>query len=221
MLFIVATPIGNMEDISLRALRILKEIDFILAEDTRKTGMLLKRLEIKKKMVSFFDHNEVKKMAWVMEELKKGKKIALVSSAGTPTIADPGFKLVRECRSANIEVTSIPGPSSVINALVLTSIPHDKFLFLGYLSRKKGDRIKCFQKIKEINITSVFLESPYRVLRSLIDLKEVLGDRKIAVIREMTKKFEEVLEGSLGEAISNLNKKPLKGEIIVIVKRLS
>ncbi|MCK4917028.1 MAG: 16S rRNA (cytidine(1402)-2'-O)-methyltransferase [Candidatus Omnitrophica bacterium] len=221
MLFIVATPIGNMEDISLRALRILKEVDFILAEDTRKTGMLLKRLDIKKKMVSFFDHNEGKRIAWVIEELKRGKTIALVSSAGTPTIADPGFKLVRECRRENVEVTSIPGPSSVINALVLTSVPHDKFLFLGYLSRKKSDRIKCFQKLKEINITGVFLESPYRVLRSLNDLKEVLGDRKIAVIREMTKKFEEVLEVSLGEAISNLNKKLLKGEIIVVVERLS
>ncbi len=219
MLFIVATPIGNMEDISLRAIRVLKETDFILAEDTRKTGILLQRLEIKKKMVSFYDHNEEKKISWIIEELKRGKNIVLVSSAGTPTIADPGFKLVRECRRENITVTSIPGPSSLINALVLTSIPHDKFLFLGYLSRKKGERIRCFEQINEINITAVFLESPFRILRSLKDLKGVFGNRRIAVVREMTKKFEEILEFSLEEAIIHFEKKMPKGEFTVVIDR--
>lgn len=217
MLYIIATPIGNSEDISLRALRILKEVDFILSEDTRKSGMFFKRLGIKKPLVSFFEHNEIKKIDWIVSELEKDKNIALVSSAGTPTISDPGYKLVRECRRRSLAVTSLPGASSLINALALTSIPHEKFTFLGYLPRKSGSRKKAFESIKNSASTAVFFESPYRLIKVLSELKKILSQRKIAVIREMTKKFEEVKEGSPEEILGYFAKKGLKGELVVIV----
>lgn len=216
-MYILATPIGNLEDITLRALRILREVDFILAEDTRKTGLLLKRLGIKKKLFSFYEHNELKKIPWVIEELKKGKEIALVSNAGTPTISDPGYKLVRECRREKLMITSLPGPSSVICALSLTSLPHEKFAFLGYIPRKKNERRKMLAKVKEGGITSVFFESPFRLLGSLKDLLDILGNRKVAIVREMTKKFEEVIELPLKEACSYFSQKKPRGEIILIV----
>jgi len=217
MLYIVSTPIGNLEDITLRAIRILGEVNFVLAEDTRKTGLLLSRIGIKKNLLSFYEHNEVKKIPFILEELKKGKNIALVSSAGTPTISDPGYKLIRECRENNITVISIPGPSSVITALSLTSLPHEKFIFLGYVPRKQGERKKIFNEIKGRSITSVFFESPYRIKRTLADLKDILGDKKITVLREMTKKFEEVLEMNCQEIIEVFDKKKPKGEIVLIV----
>jgi 16S rRNA (cytidine1402-2'-O)-methyltransferase len=217
MLYIVATPIGNLEDITLRALRLLKEVDFILAEDTRKTGLLLAHFGIKKPLVSFFEHSEVKKLPWVIEELKNGKNIALVSSAGTPTISDPGYKLVRACRSENLAFTSIPGPCSIANALALTSLAHDKFVFIGYLPRKGGERKRLLEKIKSWDITFLFLESPFRVLVSLNSIKEVFGNVRITLAREMTKKFEEVLELNIEEAIEHFEKVQPKGEFAIIV----
>lgn len=221
MLYIVATPIGNLEDITLRALRILGEVDLILAEDTRKAGFLLKHFSIKKKLISFYEHNEIKKIPWVIEELKRGEKIALVSSAGTPTISDPGYKLVRECRKESLPVASIPGPSSIINALALTSLPHDKFSFLGYLPRKKGERKKLFEKIKDQEMTFVFFESPFRIISALTDLKGILGNRKITTIREMTKKFEQVLEGDLETILKHFGKAKPKGEFTVVLDNRS
>lgn len=217
MLYIVATPIGNLEDITLRAISILKEADLVLCEDTRKTGFLLKRLEIKKPLISFFEHNEVKKMPQVIEELKKGKRIALVSSAGTPTISDPGYKLIRACREENISITSIPGPSSIINALSLSSIVHEKFVFLGYLPRKAGQRQKLFEEVRSWGLTVVFFESPHRLIKSLGMIKEVLGNRKVAVLREMTKKFEEVKEAEIDEVLSHFSSKKPRGELVIIV----
>lgn len=217
MLYIVSTPIGNLEDITLRAIRILGEIDFVLAEDTRKTGFLLKHIGIKKNLISFYEHNEVKRIPFILEELKKGKNIALVSNAGTPTISDPGYKLIRECRKISIPIISIPGVSSVITALSLTSLGHEKFIFLGYVSRKQGERKKIFNEIKKHGITSVFFESPYRIKKTLADLKDVLGDKKITVLREMTKKFEEILEMRIQEIIEVFGKKKPKGEIVLIV----
>ncbi|MCF7908198.1 MAG: 16S rRNA (cytidine(1402)-2'-O)-methyltransferase [Candidatus Omnitrophica bacterium] len=217
MLYLVATPIGNLEDITLRAIRILREVDLVLCEDTRKTGFLLKHLGLKKKLVSFFEHSEVKKMPWVIDELSQGKNIALVSSAGTPTISDPGYKLVRECRRLSLAVSSAPGASSVINALSLTSIPHEKFIFLGYIPKKKNQCKQLFDSVKDWGLAVVFLESPYRLIKSLEIVKEVFGDRKVAVAREMTKKFEEVKEAEAKELLVYFSNKKPKGEMVLIV----
>lgn len=220
-MYIVATPIGNREDITLRALGVLREVDFVLAEDTRKTGTLLKHFNIKNKLISFYDHNEDKKTARVLNELKKGKEIALVSSAGTPTISDPGFKLIRRCREEKVEVTSLPGASSLITALSLSGISSDKFTFFGYLPRKKGARRKLIAQIPNCPGSSVFFESPYRIVRTLEELERVLGDKKITVCRELTKKFEEVVESSLKEAVEHFREKKPKGEFTLVLSSAS
>lgn len=217
MLYVVATPIGNLEDITLRALRVLKEADLVLAEDTRKSGFLLAHFQTKKPLVSFFEHSEIQKIPWVIEELKKGKNIALISDAGTPTLSDPGYKLIRECRKEKINVVTIPGPSSITAALSITSIPHDKFIFLGYLPRKHNERVKLFEKVKHLEAAIVFFESPFRIVSALRDIKEITGDKKLAVARELTKKFEEVLELSISEAISHFEKTTPKGEFVIIL----
>jgi len=217
MLYIVATPIGNLEDITIRASRILGEVELILAEDTRKTGLLLKRLNIKKDLVSFYEHNEIRKIPLVIEELKRGKNIALVSSAGTPTISDPGYKLIKACREEGIPITSLPGPSSIINCLTLSSIPHDKFAFLGYMPRKRNAQKKLLERVKEWGLAIVFFESPYRILKSLELIKEVLGETRVVIAREMTKKFEEVLEAGVDEAIDHFNKKEPRGEFVIAI----
>jgi len=217
MLYIVATPIGNLEDITIRASRILGEVELILVEDTRKTGLLLKRLNIKKDLVSFYEHNEIRKIPLVIEELRKGKNIALVSSAGTPTISDPGYKLIKTCREEGIPITSLPGPSSIINCLALSSIPHDKFAFLGYMPRKRSAQKKLLERVKEWDLALVFFESPYRILKSLELIKEVLGKVRVVIAREMTKKFEEVLEVGVDEAIGHFSKKEPKGEFVIAI----
>jgi len=217
MLYLVAIPIGNLEDITFRAVRILKEVDLVLCEDTRKTGFLLKHLGVKKKLVSFFEHSEVKKIPWVVDELAQGKNIALVSSAGTPTISDPGYRLVRECQRLSLAVTSLPGPSSVVNALSLSSIPHEKFIFLGYIPRKTNQCKQLLNRVKDWGLTVVFFESPYRLIKSLRIIKEVLGNRKVAIAREMTKKFEEVKEAEVEEALAYFSNKKPKGEVVLIV----
>lgn len=217
MLYIVATPIGNMEDVTMRAVRILGEVDFILAEDTRKTGLFLQRLNIKKDLVSFYEHNEIRKIPLIIEELKKGRDIALVSSAGTPTISDPGYKLIRTCREEGIPITSLPGPSSIINCLALSSLPHDKFAFLGYMPRKRSAQKKLLERGKEWGLTLVFFESPYRILKSLKLIKEVLGEARVAIAREMTKKFEEVYEAGVEEVIDHFTKKEPKGEFVIAI----
>ena len=221
MLYIVATPIGNLEDITLRALRVLREVDFILAEDTRKTGLLLKHFAIKKPLHSFYDHNEVKKLPWAIEELKKDKDIALVSSAGVPTVCDPGYKLIRECRSQGLKVTSVPGPSSVINALALSSLPHDKFAFFGYLPRKTSEIKKVLQKAQICQCLVGFFESPFRIVKSLETIKGILGNKRLIIAREMTKKFEEVLDLNLEEAIAHFSKRKPKGELTLFINMRS
>jgi 16S rRNA (cytidine1402-2'-O)-methyltransferase len=217
MLYVVATPIGNLEDITLRALRVLKEADLVLAEDTRKSGFLLAHFGTKKPLVSFFEHSEIQKIPWVVEELKKGKNIALISDAGTPTLSDPGYKLIRECRKEKISVVPIPGASSITTALSVTSIPHDKFIFLGYLPRKHNERLKLFEKVKHLEAAIVFFESPFRIVSALRDIKEAIGDKNVAIGRELTKKFEEVLELSISEAIAHFEKTTPKGEFVIIL----
>jgi 16S rRNA (cytidine1402-2'-O)-methyltransferase len=221
MLYLVATPIGNLEDITLRALRVLREVDFILAEDTRKTGRLLKRFGIKKKLISFYEHNERRKIPWVIAEIKKGKNIALVSNAGTPTLSDPGYKLVRECRKESLPLTSLPGPSSITNALALSSQPHEKFVFLGYIPRKENQRQKLLMKVKNWEATLVFFESPFRVIGSLEDLMAALGNRSITVAREMTKKFETVYEGNIEGALKHFRQNKPRGEFTLILDNRS
>jgi len=204
MLYIVATPIGNSEDVTLRALRALGEVDLILAEDTRKTGLILKKWGATNKLVSFYEHNEARKTPGI--------------NAGTPTLSDPGYSLVRECRKEGIPVTSLPGPSSITNALALTSLGHEKFAFLGYMPRKPNERKKLLEKVKNWDIAIVFFESPFRLLKSLNDLKQVLGNRRIAIAREMTKKFEEILELNLEQAIKYFENKKPKGEFTIIFR---
>ncbi len=217
MLYIIATPIGNLEDITLRALCLLKEVDFILAEDTRKTALLLKHFGMEKKLYSFYDHNEAEKIPQVIKALEGGQTCALVSNAGTPTISDPGYKLIRACCEKNLPITAVPGPSSVINALSLTSLPHDKFVFLGYLPRKQSACKKLLSEVKSWNLTAVFFESPFRLLKSLESIKEVFGSRKTAVAREMTKKFEEVKEGAPDELLAYFSTRKPKGELVLII----
>lgn len=218
MLYIIATPIGNLEDVTLRALRLLKEVDFVLSEDTRKTANLLRRFQIKNKLISFYEHNEERKIPKIIGELKKGGQAALVSSAGTPAVSDPGFKLIKSCRENNIPITCLPGASSLTAALALSSIPHDKFIFLGYLPRKKGARLKLFSRVLDFSGACVFFESPYRVLRSLEELQSALGNRKITVCREMTKKFEEVLESNIQEVRKKLSFQKPRGEFTFVVE---
>lgn len=217
-LFIVPTPIGNLEDITLRALRILKEVDFILAEDTRTTGFLLKHYGIEKKLVSHHQFNEHKTISNIVMQLIGGKVIALVSDAGTPAISDPGYLLVRECIRAGIQVECLPGATAFIPSLVNSGIPSDRFVFEGFLPHKKGRQTKL-EKLSGEEKTMIFYESPFRLLKTLSQLAEVLGENRYACVsRELTKLHEENARGSLKELIVHFGKKTVKGEIVIIVE---
>lgn len=217
MLYVVATPIGNLEDITIRAVRFLRNVDIVLAEDTRKTTTLLKRYEIKKPLLSFHDHNKKTRTKQVLALLEKGKEIALVSSAGTPGISDPGFYLLRACATKNITFTAAPGPTAVINALVLSGLPTDKFFFVGFLSPKRSRRAKELKELSLIKTTFVFFESCHRVTPMLNDVGNCFGDKKIAVVKEMTKVYEEVLRGDARSISLQIKKIPIKGEFAVVV----
>ncbi|HLG93336.1 MAG TPA: 16S rRNA (cytidine(1402)-2'-O)-methyltransferase [candidate division Zixibacteria bacterium] len=217
-LFLVATPIGNLEDLSPRAERILKEADAVAAEDTRHTGQLLARFGIKAKLISFHEQNEEKRLPEILELLKEGKKIALVSDAGTPGISDPGFVLVRACHRNEFPVYAVPGPSAVLAALVTSGLPTNRFLFEGFLPKKPGKRRKRLEYLQELDATLVFFESPYRLAKFLEELKEALGDRQAAVARELTKKFEETRTGNLSALAEYYSAHPPKGEITVVVE---
>ena len=217
-LFIIPTPIGNLEDITLRAIRILKEVDLILAEDTRKTGILLKHFGIEKKMMAHHQHNEHHTVALIAERIAGGETIALVSDAGTPGISDPGFLLVRECIKAGIDVECLPGPSAFIPALVNSGLPSDTFCFEGFLPQKKGRQTKLLL-LKEEKRTMIFYESPHRLLKALEQLAEYFGgDRRASVSRELTKIYEETKRGTIEELINYFKEKTVKGEIVIIVE---
>lgn len=224
MLYLVATPIGNLEDITLRALRILKEVDLIAAEDTRVTKILLDRYEIKKPLISYHEHSRLRKVDYLVEQLKAGKNIALVSDAGTPSISDPGGFLVEKAYEAGISVIPIPGPSALTTAVSICGFPADRFLFLGFLPKKKGRQslLKNLGKreFSEIKMF-VFYESPGRILRTLEDLKNFLGDKEIMIGRELTKKFEEILRGTISEAIVHFKEEKLRGEFVLCLKNSS
>ncbi|MBE9491464.1 MAG: 16S rRNA (cytidine(1402)-2'-O)-methyltransferase [Bacteroidetes bacterium] len=217
-LFLVPTPIGNLEDITLRAIRILKEADIILAEDTRKTGILLKHLAIEKKMLSHHQFNEHKTVQQIIDRLKMGECIALVSDAGTPSISDPGFLLIRECIKQEIDIECLPGPTAFIPALVMSGIPTDHFIFEGFLPHKKGRKSRL-ERLSEQPYTMVFYESPYRLIKTLEQFVEYFGpDRKASVSKELTKIYEKTERGTLIQLAERFKSESIKGEFVIIVE---
>ncbi len=217
-LILVPTPIGNLGDITLRAIEVLKTADLILSEDTRKSGILLKHFDIRTPLQSYHDHSSSNKLGRVIDNLKSEKTIAYITDAGTPAISDPGFVLVREAIRNDIPVEVLPGASAVMPAVVLSGLPCERFCFEGFLPQKAGKRKKILESYEKDKRTLVFFESPYKLLAHLEEVRAVLGDRKAAVVRELSKKFEEVVRGSLGEVIENFSKRRIKGEIVVIVE---
>lgn len=216
-LFVIPTPVGNLEDITLRALRLLREVNLILAEDTRTTSVLLHHYDIHTPMLSHHKFNEHQTVDAIVERLQKGESVALVSDAGTPAISDPGFLLVRACVAADIEVECLPGATAFVPALVDSGLPCDRFCFEGFLPQKKGRQTKLTELAAETR-TMIFYESPFRVLKTLEQLAEYLGsDRKAAVSREISKKFEETVRGTLAELVQHFKEHPPKGEFVIVV----
>lgn len=216
-LYIVPTPIGNLEDMTLRAIRVLGEVDFILAEDTRTSSVLLKHYNIDKPLRSHHKFNEHATVASVREAIEAGRDVALISDAGTPGISDPGFLLVRTCVEAGIEVETLPGATAAIPALVQSGFPCDRFCFEGFLPQKKG-RQKRLTELESESRTIIFYESPFRVVKALEQLAEHFGaERRVAVVREITKKFEQTVRGTLAEAIAHFKSHPPKGEFVIVL----
>jgi 16S rRNA (cytidine1402-2'-O)-methyltransferase len=217
-LYLVPTPIGNLRDITLRAIDVLQSVDVILAEDTRTTGKLLKHLNIQKSLQSYHIFNEHKTVEKLIERLKKGEVMALVSDAGTPAISDPGFLLVRACKEAGLEVNCLPGPTAFVPALVNSGLPNDRFTFEGFLPHKKGRKTRI-EALAEEQRTMIFYESPHRLMKTLEQLAEVFGEDRVAsVSRELTKLFEENIRGTFAELITYYQEHPIKGEIVLVVQ---
>ena len=217
MLYVVPTPVGNLEDITLRALRILKEADLILAEDTRTSSVLLRHYDIHTPMQSYHKFNEHKAVLPLVERLKGGETMALVSDAGTPGISDPGFLLARECVKEGVEVQCLPGATALVPALVMSGLPCDKFVFEGFLPQKKGRQTRL-QQIAAEERTVVIYESPYRVLKTLMQLAEVMGpERLVAVCREISKIHEEAVRGTLSDAIAHFQANEPRGEFVIVI----
>jgi 16S rRNA (cytidine1402-2'-O)-methyltransferase len=228
ILTIVATPIGNLQDITLRAIKTLQSVDVIACEDTRKTGMLLQNLssqalqgvalQKKPRLVSYYEQNELQRIPEIISALKDNLNIALVSDAGTPTISDPGFKLVRECIKEGIKVESIPGASSVITALTVSGLPTDKFLFVGYPPKKPGHRKTLFENLRKMPLktTIILFEGPHHIIRTLEGMKEVFGDIDIVICRELTKIFEEIRRERISNSIDHFTKTLPKGEFVIL-----
>ncbi len=216
-LYLVATPIGNLGDITLRALEVLKSVDFVASEDTRKTGNLLRHYGISKPQITFHEHNEQKTGEYIERLLQEGKAIAVVTDAGTPGISDPGFTLVRRTINAGLPFTMIPGPSAFVMALVLSGLPVHSFTFRGFAHRKSGQRKRFLEQDKEAQHTLIFYESPYRVKDFLRDALEIYGDREAAVAHDLTKLFESVDRGPLSQLIETISQRTLKGEFIILI----
>ncbi|HEY9046209.1 MAG TPA: 16S rRNA (cytidine(1402)-2'-O)-methyltransferase [Ohtaekwangia sp.] len=216
-LYIVPTPIGNLADITLRALEVLKSVDVILAEDTRTSGFLLKHYAIAKPLQSFHNFNEHKILASLIQRMEKGETMALVSDAGTPGISDPGFLIIRAALQANLKVECLPGPTAFVPALVKSGLPSDRFVFEGFLPHKKG-RQTLLKQLAEEERTMIFYESPYRLVKTLEQFKECFGaDRQASVSRELTKMFEETVNGTIEEILLHFQSKEVKGEIVMVV----
>lgn len=221
MLYLVPTPIGNLQDMTFRAIEILRSVDLVLAEDTRTTGKLFKHFEIDQKSMPFHAHNEHKVLDRVLSMLNEGKDLALVSDAGSPGISDPGFLLVRACVNEGILIQSLPGATAFVPALVNSGFPTDRFCFEGFLPPKKG-RVKRIEAIKEEPRTSVFYESPHRILKTLTQMAEILGEeRNASISREISKIHEETLRGKLRELIDHFTEKKPKGEFVLVIEGVS
>ncbi len=216
-LYVVATPIGNLADITLRALRVLGEVDVIAAEDTRTTRKLLAHHGIRTPLVSYHEHNEAVRTPELLERMRSGESVALVSEAGTPSISDPGYRLVRESIAANVVVEPVPGPSALLAAVVVSGLPSDAFVFEGFLPRRATERRRRLEGLAAEQRTLVFFEAPHRLDHCLTDMLETLGDRQVAMCRELTKIHEEIRRGSLSELVTSLQRRPVKGEIVLVV----
>ena len=217
MLYVVATPIGNLGDITLRAIEVLKTVDVVAAEDTRRSGILLKHLGIKKPFVSYHEHNEAIRTPELVEGLVRGENVALITDAGTPGVSDPGFRLIRECIKRGVPFTIIPGPSSILTALVGSGFSTDKFSFGGFLPVKSGQRERELRAAAERDETTIFFESPYRLIKTLVACSEVMPDRQVCVARELTKKFEEFRRGTAVDLLAHYQMHPPKGEIVFVI----
>lgn len=215
-LFIVATPIGNLKDITIRALDTLRAADLIACEDTRHSRILLAEYDINRPLTSYFEHSKQKKSRYLLELLRQGKNIALISDAGTPGISDPGYRIIKDCLDNGIEVEAIPGPSAAITALTLSGMPTDRFVFEGFLPNKQAARRRCLKQLISEERTIIVYESPHRLLRALQDIKDVLGDIRLACIREATKKFEEVIRETVSAQIAHFLQHPPKGEFVLV-----
>ncbi|HWN94983.1 MAG TPA: 16S rRNA (cytidine(1402)-2'-O)-methyltransferase [Methylomirabilota bacterium] len=218
-LYLVATPIGNLEDITLRALRTLRECDIVAAEDTRRTGQLLTYFGISRPLLSYFRFNEARRSEEILERLARGEKVALVTDAGTPGISDPGERIVRAAIAAGFRVEPVPGPCALIAALTASGLPTDEFHFVGFLPVKSGQRKKLLEQLKNVPGTLAFYESPYRVGKLLGEVNESFPTATVVLARELTKKFEEFLRGTAAELIEVTKKRTLKGEFVVLISR--
>jgi 16S rRNA (cytidine1402-2'-O)-methyltransferase len=216
-LYLVATPIGNLEDITLRALRVLRECDVVAAEDTRRSGQLLRHFGISKPLLSYFQFNEARRSEQIIERLQRGEKIALITDAGSPAISDPGERVVKAAIAAGFRVEPVPGPCALVAALTAGGLPTDEFHFVGFLPRKSGQRRNKLESLKMIPGTLVFYESPFRIEKLLSEMVEVFPGREIVLARELTKKFEELLRGQPAELLALTQKRPVKGEFVVLV----
>src|SRR3989440_9244025 len=213
MLYVVAMPIGNLGGITLRALEVLKSVDLVAAEDTRHSGLLMKHFGIKKPFISYHEHNEAKRTPELIERLMRGENVALITDAGTPGLSDPGLRLVRECIQCEVPFTIIPGPSSILTALLGSGFSTDKFSFHGFLPVKSGQRERELRAAAEREETTIFFESPYRILKTLTACAAIMPDRQLCVARELTKKFEEFRRGTAAELWGHYQTRPAKGEI--------
>lgn len=216
-LFVIATPIGNLQDITIRAVNTLKAVDLIACEDTRRTSILTREYGISKPLISFYSYNKIKRLDYLIAQLKMGRTVGLVSDAGTPGISDPGYTIIKKAIENNIPVEAIPGPTALINALAISGKPTNKFVFEGFLSNKSHQRRKQLKNLKKETRTIILYESPHRFLKLLNDILEVLGDRQIVCARELTKKFEEVKRLRVSELIEHFSKNRPRGEFVVVL----
>ena len=219
ILYLVATPIGNLQDISMRALETLKSVDIVACEDTRHTGKLLSHFGIKQKLVSYHEHNELERAAELAQMLAGGKSVAVVSDAGTPGISDPSFRIVERARQVGAKVVPIPGPVAFVNAVIVSGLPTDSIFFGGFLPSKKTERRKRLEEIRAIPATVVFYETPHRIEKSLADCLEILGNRRAAVARELTKLHEEIIHGTFLELAVHFKTNDAKGEMVLVIDR--
>ncbi|MBD3181357.1 16S rRNA (cytidine(1402)-2'-O)-methyltransferase [Candidatus Poribacteria bacterium] len=217
-LYIVSAPIGNLEDITLRALRILKEVDLIAAEDTRHAKKLLNHYDIHTPMISYFEHNEIRRSEMLVEKINNGEDVALISNAGTPAISDPGYRVIRKCIDDQINLVPIPGPSALLAAVTVSGFPIHNFTFEGFLSTKSSRRLRRLREIAGEERTLIFYESPYRILKFLADVLEAFGDRELVIAREITKMYEEIYRGTVSQAIEKFTREKPRGEFTIVIR---